>query len=121
MPREYQITLDGTLDLPVLSRDVVYRITYNYEPGCGPVWPRGEPAPTSPADPPEVDVTRIEAASHQVSVVKSSAGKVLSTEARRLTDWQDVTEMMNALLLADDWIELNAEIAERHEEEARAA
>ena len=114
----YTMHLDGTIEVPGVSRDVAVAVEYGYEPGSGPVWPRGEPQPISPADPPEVDVRRVFVARQRVQVRKSSEGRVLCTDAEIESDWQDITDLLTTVLDGDDWREMRAEIADRHHDEA---
>jgi len=115
----YTLHLEGTFDLPCFSRDLTMAVEYGYEPGSGPLYARGEPLPIAPADPPEVDVRRIMVARQRVEAHRTSTGRLQRTEAVLDGEWQDVTDLMRAVLDADDWQELRSEIIDQHAEYAR--
>jgi hypothetical protein len=112
------MTFDGDINMPGLSRDVTVAVEYHHVPGSGPIWPRGEPMPISPADPPEVDIRRVLMAPAEREMVKDANGKPLRHRYEIAGDYQDVTPLMDALLTAREWNEIAGEIASRHADEA---
>jgi hypothetical protein len=112
------MTFDGDINMPGLSRDVTVAVEYHYVPGSGPIWQRGEPAPISPPDDPEVDIRRVLMAPAEREMVKDANGRPLRHRYEIAGDYQDVTPLMYALLTAREWSEIAGEIASRHADEA---
>jgi hypothetical protein len=118
---EYVQHSDGDLDADLISAGLTLRITYEHEPGSGPLYQRGEPLPVAPADPPEVRIQRVEAARERATYERDAGSNVRRLQAERLSGWVDVTPALNALLTAEDWARVEDRLLAHHDQAMPAA